>query len=103
MPADRLVDANDLVLLRDISERTGLHPTAVANIASGHRRRLEPFPRPVAGRGQRGIWLWSEVEAWWKSVKPETVEGVRAASKAAKIRPTRPLPRAKRYHPPRAA
>jgi hypothetical protein len=64
MHEDRLVNANDLVLLKDIAERTGMNPTKLSNLATA-RRRTSGFPCPVSGQGSRGIWLWSEVEAWW--------------------------------------
>ena len=81
MHEDRLVMASDLVLLKDIAERTGMNPTTLLNAASA-RRRQTGFPCPVSGRGSQGIWLWSEVEAWWHGIytqpsttpqKPSTV------------------------------
>lgn len=75
MPEDRLVKASDLVLLKDIAERTGMNPTKLSNMASA-RRNLTGFPCPISGRGNRGIWLWSEVEAWWyeQYTKPQVSE-----------------------------
>jgi hypothetical protein len=80
---DRLVRVGDLVLQKDIVERLGLNPTAVANLASERRRC--GFPRPIIGRGSRGIWLWPEVESWYEQEMPKTVEGRRAAEKAARL------------------
>lgn len=85
MTPDRLVSVSDLVLQKDIVEQLGLNPTAVANLAGG-RRRNAGFPRPVTGHGNRGIWLWSEVETWYRNIWPSTVEGLRSAESAARIR-----------------
>ncbi len=74
MHEDRLVKTSDLVLLKDIVERTRMNPTTLLNAASS-RRNQSGFPCPVAGQGSRGIWLWSEVEEWWHSVytQPATI------------------------------
>ena len=64
MHEDRLVQASDLVLLKDIAERTGMNPTTLLNAASARRNRTG-FPCPITGQGSRGIWLWPEVEEWW--------------------------------------
>lgn len=80
MQEDRLVNASDLVLIKDIAERTGMNPTTLLNAASARRSRTG-FPCPISGQGSRGIWLWSEVEDWWHKIymqpsenhKPSTV------------------------------
>lgn len=87
MHEDRLVNASDLVLLKDIAERTGMNPTTLSNAANA-RRRTTGFPCPIAGQGSRGIWLWSEVEDWWyeQYVKPrpnEKPQPVRSRYRAA--------------------
>jgi hypothetical protein len=64
MHEDRFVKASDLVLIRDIADRTGMNPTKLLNAASS-RRNETGFPCPVTGHGSRGIWLWPEVEEWW--------------------------------------
>lgn len=81
MPEERLVKASDLVLLKDIVERTGMNPTTLNNLATS-KRCTSGFPRPITGRGSRGIWLWPEVEAWWyreytKPKEPEKPRTVR--------------------------
>ena len=73
MSERRLVDASELVLQKDIVERLGINPTKLSNLASGRRNSLG-FPRPVACRGSRGIWLWSEVESWWSRTQSESVK-----------------------------
>lgn len=85
MPHDRQVWASDLCLQRDIAERLNLNPTTVANLA-GRKHDDCGFPRPVQGRGNRGIWLWPEVEQWWETYYPTTKAAKQASSRDRRIR-----------------
>lgn len=85
MNPDRMVRAGDLVIQKDIVERLGMNAQAVANLASARDRKRADFPRPIAGKGARGVWLWSEVESWYKTQLPTSVEGRRNAERAAKL------------------
>lgn len=89
MSPNRLVRAGDLVLQKDLVERLGLDPTLLANLAGGRRNAAE-FPRPVTGRGSRGIWLWSEVEQWYETKYPEYMASRRAAPGVSRQRDPRP-------------
>lgn len=84
MDQDRLVSAADLATQKDIVERLNLNPQLVANI-TGRKRGRTGFPAPICGRGNRGIWLWSEVKAWYDLEQPKTIEARKAAAKTSRL------------------
>lgn len=86
MHEDRLVNASDLVLIKDIAERTGMNPTTLLNAASARRSRSE-FPCPIAGQGSRGIWLWPEVEDWWYKIYTQPTPNVKPRTIRPRYRP----------------
>lgn len=86
MHEDRLVNASDLVLLKDIAERTGMNPTTLLNAASA-RRVKTGFPCPIHGQGSRGIWLWPEVEDWWYRVYTQPADNVKPHTVRQRHRP----------------
>lgn len=86
MHEDRMVPASDLVLMKDIAERTGMNPTTLLNAASARRTR-SGFPCPIAGQGSRGIWLWSEVETWWHEVYTKPIDNVKPHTVRQRHRP----------------
>jgi hypothetical protein len=58
------VDADPLVSVLDIAERTGRSREAVRQAITGLRAR--PFPSPVNGLGARHrLWRWSEVASFY--------------------------------------
>jgi hypothetical protein len=58
------VDADPLVSVLDIAERTGRSREAVRQAITG--LRTQPFPPPVNGQGARHrLWRWSEVAAFY--------------------------------------
>lgn len=85
--SQRLVSVDDLVTLEEIAKRCKMSKTAVRNIVSGRdgRKRLG-FPRPVTGKGARGIWLWPEVNEWYTNTMPRTAEGRRRAARASAMK-----------------
>jgi hypothetical protein len=58
------IDADPLVSVLDIAERTGRTREAIRQAITG--RRVRPFPAPVTGSGARHrLWRWSEVAAYY--------------------------------------
>lgn len=55
-----MIDPQDLVAVAEISERTSVSGSAVANWASRH----DDFPAPVRVLKCGSLYLWSEVEVW---------------------------------------
>lgn len=82
----RLVPVSELVTVDVIAERLRMSVNTASNVATGRDGRYKhKFPRPLVGRGVRGVWLWTEVEAWWIAVAPKTVEARRRAGKRSNV------------------
>jgi hypothetical protein len=72
------VDADPLVSVLDIAERTGRTREAVRQAISGLRTRR--FPPPVNGAGARHrLWRWSEVAAFYGLDDEHTRQAARVA------------------------
>jgi hypothetical protein len=75
------VDADPMVSVLDIAERTGRTREAVRQAITGHR--AHPFPAPVTAAGARHrLWRWSEVAAFYGLDDPSLVRATRAADAA---------------------
>jgi hypothetical protein len=75
------VDADPLVSVLDIAERTGRSREAVRQAITGLRAR--PFPPPVNGQGARHrLWRWSEVAAFYGTDDASTRQGALVADAA---------------------
>jgi hypothetical protein len=75
------VDADPLVSVLDIAERTGRTREAVRQAITG--RRARPFPPPVTGVSARHrLWQWSEVAAFYGLDDASLRQAIRAADAA---------------------
>lgn len=72
----RLVDPDDLIDSRTVSELLGL---SHVNSVSLYQRRYQDMPRPVVdlGPGRVRLWLRSEVLAWWNQHRENRRSGGR--------------------------
>ena len=64
--ASRMVYVNDLVTVDLISRRRKTSVGHITSIIKGKASKKQDFPQPIVGWGCRGVWLWSDVDAWFK-------------------------------------
>ncbi len=83
--SSKQVFVSDLTTLDDMARRWHMSVGQVSNLASGRmgRRRVK-FPQPIAGRGDRAVWLWPEVKEWYDKVQPNQHLAERRAAKTSK-------------------
>jgi predicted DNA-binding transcriptional regulator AlpA len=75
---DRVVRAGDLVALGDVANRLGVPRSRVYDRLKGRAQGTQPradVPRPVAVAASVELWLWPEVEAWYRSFQPQKPGG----------------------------
>lgn len=86
----RLVDTDNLVFVKDITERLNKSVTMVTEWS-----KREDFPAPVMppARGRPTIYLWSEVIEWWQNWERTKSKGGRHSTNAPRVRrPKNPCP-----------
>jgi hypothetical protein len=64
--ASKMVYVNDLVTVDLIAKRKKMSVGQVTNLIKGKTARKQHFPQPLVGWGCRGVWLWSDVDVWFK-------------------------------------
>lgn len=80
--ASRQVPVNDLVTVDDIAKRWHMSVGQVSNIVCGRNpKKGLNFPQPVVGTKTRAVWLWDDVDAWYKRAMPKQDLDERRASK----------------------
>lgn len=65
--ASRQVYVNDLATVDTIARRKKMSVGHVSNIVKGKITKKKGFPQPIVGWGCRGVWLWSDVDEWFKT------------------------------------
>lgn len=87
--SERLVPVDDLVTIDEIAKRLRWSVNATANVVTGRdgRNKLK-FPRPLVGRGKRGVWLWTDVWRWYEKASPRSAEARKRAGRAAAMKYT---------------
>jgi len=61
-----MVYVNDLVTVDLIARRKKISIGQATNIVKGRDAKKKHFPQPLVGWGCRGVWLWSDVDTWFK-------------------------------------
>lgn len=76
-----LVPVDDLVTIDEIADRLHWNVGLVLNIVTHKDERYKlKFPKPLVGPAKRGVWLWTDVEAWFEDpATQETQERKRQA------------------------
>lgn len=64
--ASKMVYVNDLATVDTIARRKKISVGQVTNIVKGKIAKKKGFPQPIVGWGCRGVWLWSDVDEWFK-------------------------------------
>lgn len=86
-----LVPVDDLVTVDEIAERLHWSINSCMNIITGRDGRYKlKFPKPLVGRAKRGVWLWTDVEAWFEETAPKSIEARKRAAQAASMTNRRP-------------
>ena len=64
--ASKMVYVNDLVTVDLIARRKKISVGQITNLIRGRSSKRLHFPQPLVGWGCRGVWLWSDVDTWFK-------------------------------------
>lgn len=69
-----LVPVDDIVTVDEIAKRLHWSVNACLNVVTGRDGRYKlKFPRPLVGCAKRGVWLWTDVEAWYEETAPKSI------------------------------
>lgn len=69
-----LVPVDDLVTVDEIAKRLHWSLNSCLNVVTGRDGRYKlKFPKPLVGCAKRGVWLWTDVEAWHDETVPKSI------------------------------
>ena len=81
---ERVVPVSELVTVDEIARKLRMSVNAAVHMVRGRDGRAKtPFPAPLVGKGDRGVWLWTEVEEWWTASAPRSLKQRRRAARVA--------------------